>query len=165
MKCTICDKEIAKGESVFPFPKLPETHKYSFLHGMNHVRCIRDHEKVEDIGKELANICSDIFNQSSEYPVVINNDRILIQNREPDECVLIYNFKDFVQFHIPYSQIEHVKNLKVGSKLPLGISKLISLEVLEDSCLFLEQRTPFTRTDMPSLKLDELKLLLEKLPN
>lgn len=160
MKCVICKNEIADGDSVFPFPKLPETHKYSALHGMDHVDCLLKHPDYRDIGNELSIIFSSFYGEKSEYPIVVNQDRILVQNREPDECLMIYNFKDFVQFHIPYSQMAQINSLSVGGKLALGVNNLLELEVLNDGSLLLEQKKPFMRTAMPSLNLEGLSSLL-----
>lgn len=163
--CRICSKQVEESESLFPFPKLPKAHKYSYLCGYVHVDCIKSHPDSDDIGKELAYIYSSIYNDNSDYPIVLNQDRILVQDREPDDCVMIYNFKDFVQFHIPYSQIKQISGLKFGDVLPLGVNQLLALEVLEDEGLLVEQRKPLARTAMPSLGLEELNLLLKQVPH
>lgn len=159
----ICKNEIADGDSMFPFPKLPQTHQYSDLHGMTHVDCIKNHSDYENIGNELAMIFSSFYGAKSDYPVVINQDRVLVQKRDPDECVMIYNFKDFVQFHIPYSQVKQVQSLSPGDKLLLGLHGLIELEVLDGGGLLLEQKKPFMRTSLPSLSLEKLNTLLSNL--
>lgn len=162
MKCKICNNEVVNGENIFPFPELPETHRYSGLHGMVHVKCLREHPDTSGIGEELGLICSSMFGETSDYPVVLNANSILMQDRRPDECYMIYNFRDFVQFHIPYSQVKQVQELSPHDKMLIGINGLLELSVQNNGSLMLEQKKPFSQTLLPSLSLNDLKEMLNK---
>lgn len=105
-----------------------------------------------------------MFAEASDYPVVLNFDNILMQDRRPDEYLMIYNFKDFVQFHIPYSQVKQILGLSPNDKVLLGINGLLELSAQDNGSLMLEQKRPFSQTLLPSLSLDNLKDMLEKKP-
>ncbi|MDM8524772.1 hypothetical protein QUF80_15495 [Desulfococcaceae bacterium HSG8] len=76
----VCNNPLEKGEAGFVFPRLPESNRYRKLTGIVHVTCLIESSEAEAIRKEVTEVL-----KHSPYPVIRQEDNILILNHEKDK--------------------------------------------------------------------------------
>lgn len=162
MDCVICRNKTVDTEPVYMFPKLPDSHKYHCLHGPVHIECLKKHSEYQQIGIDLVDIYLSFYHDDPDCSISKIKDRIICQNRPHDECIVISNFIDFVEFYIPYFQIKQVRSLSPEKTVPLGINRLSEVGVDQNNLIFIKKIKPPMKVVMTSLNIQELRNILEK---
>jgi hypothetical protein len=162
IKCPICNHEITQGS--FAFPKLPKSSKYSYIFGQVHVECLQSHAERVAIQNELKRIYLEVFENHPNFPIVAQLNYILIKSRPDSKLFEIYNFEDFVEFYLPYVQVEELLNMNIDQELGLGPNKWTKLVARNDGYLMLSYDWPNSKfienISLPNLSLKQLKCLI-----
>lgn len=157
--CKIC-KEKFEEQSIYYFPKLPSTSKYTTYAGLVHVACLVNHKESNNIKDVLISAIKSTVAQDAGNPIVASEGRIIIQNRKYDECLNVYDFEDFADFYIPYWQIDALLELKPNEKIDLGVNKLVTLTLNDDGSLLLNTIRPYNRLLLKFLRFKMFRDLI-----
>jgi hypothetical protein len=153
--CKICKKK-SEGRPVYYFPKLRSTNEYAAYAGIVHVSCLIQHKKSNHIRDFLIDSLKSTISEDAGNPIVASEGRILVQNKKYDECLNVYDFEDFADFHVPYWQIDTLLELKPNKKIDLGVNKLSTLLVNDDGSLSLKTNRPYNQLHLKSLHYEKL---------
>jgi hypothetical protein len=126
-KCPICGLDVNK--NYFSFPKLPSYSSFALIYGDTHINCLYSHPQKKEIQNELTKIYLQIFTNHLYNPIVAQLNCILIKVRLDQQILEVYDFEDFVNFYIPYNQIEDIVNLQSNQELAIGVNQWISILV------------------------------------
>lgn len=143
---------------------MPSSSPFASINGLIHINCLRTHPQKKEIQNELTRIYLQIFGNHPDFPIVAQADCILIKSRPDHEILEIYDFEDFVEFYIPYNQIEEFMKMNGEQKLDIGVNKWTSLVVNNVDQLKLVYRLIKEDTldiiELPFLSLSKLKDLV-----
>lgn len=134
--CPICGHEA--DTQYFAFPKLPLGSKFEHLNGLVHITCLKLHPNVIEIQTELKNIYLQIFENNHDFPIVASDGYILIKSRPDNELLEVYDFEDFVEFYIPYNQINNILELKREGQLEIGANRWTKIIVKKNGMIAIE---------------------------
>ena len=151
-------------KSYFAFPKLPKDSKYSSIFGLVHLICLQLHPERIAIQNELIKIYLEIFTNHLDEPIVAQSNYSLIKFCPEAQLFEIYNFEDFVEFYLPFNQVEDLMKMGIGQELGIGPNKWTRLVTDQDGNLTLSRYRPrdkiIDNIDLPSLSLRSLQDLM-----
>jgi hypothetical protein len=157
LSCQICAGDVSS--EYFAFPKLPSESKFGFLNGLVHIQCLKSHPDRLAIQDELKSIYLQIFGNNHDFPIVACDGYILVKSRPDCQLFEVYDFEDFVEFYIPYNQIDNILELKRNEKIEIGAHQWTVLIVEKNGLITIRQyrsRTTSDEVKLIGLDLDRL---------